>query len=81
MRPQGGDQLGSSSYPDYVDERDSGALQGLAAFADIGLAFETNGAIEQIQAAIVSGNYFDVLGVHVPPSVECSRQTKIEADS
>ena len=62
-RPQGGDQLGSSSYPDYVDERDSGALQGLAAFAEIGLAFETNGATEPVQAAIVSGNYFDVLGV------------------
>jgi putative ABC transport system permease protein len=61
--PGRGDQLGTSSYPDYVDLRDSAVLQGLAAFATIGLALETNGVTERIDAEIVSGNYFDVLGV------------------
>jgi putative ABC transport system permease protein len=65
--PDRGDQLGMTSYPDYVDMRDSGALQGLAAFSAVGLAFESYGVTEQIDAAIVSGNYFDVLGVR--PSI------------
>jgi putative ABC transport system permease protein len=65
--PNGGDQLGDSSYPDYVDLRDSGVLNGLAAFAGIGVSLDSNGVTEQIDAEIVSGNYFDVLGV--PASV------------
>jgi putative ABC transport system permease protein len=61
--PAGGDQLGLSSYPDYVDLRDSGILKDLVAFADVGLSLDANGVTERIEAEIVSGNYFDVLGV------------------
>jgi len=61
--PNGGPQLGSSSYPDYVDLRDSGVLDGLTAFADIRLSLDTEGVTEPIDGVVVSGNYFDVLGV------------------
>jgi predicted permease len=54
------------SYLDYADLRDSGALDGLAAFAGIAAALDSNGASEQVIGDIVSGNYFDVLGVRIP---------------
>jgi predicted permease len=53
----------SSSYPDYVDLRDSGAVEGLAASSPIAVAFEGREASEQVVGELVSGNYFDVLGV------------------
>jgi putative ABC transport system permease protein len=59
----GGDALETSSYPDYADLRDSGILKGLAAFSNVGLALDSGGVTERIEAAIVTGNYFDVLGV------------------
>lgn len=61
--PGAGDQVGGSSYPDYVDLRDSGVLEGVAAFADTGLSLDVGGVTDRIDAQIVSGNYFDVLGV------------------
>ena len=61
--PGAGDQLGTSSYPDYADLRDSGVLGGLATFAGISLTLDTDGLTERIDAQVVSGNYFDVLGV------------------
>jgi len=61
--PGGGDQLGTSSYPDYADLRDSGALGGLAAFAGISLSLDSDGLTERLDAQVVSGNYFDVTGV------------------
>ena len=62
----GRDRFGSGySYPNYVDLRDSGAFEGLAAFSTITVAIEANGALEQISGDIVSGNYFDVLGVRL----------------
>jgi len=67
ISPDGRDRFGSGySYPNYVDLRDSGALEGLAAFSSIAVAIEANGALEQISGDIVSGNYFDVLGVRLP---------------
>ncbi len=56
-------RFSSGSYPDYVDLRDSGALADLAAYAGIGLAVDVNGATEQMPGEVVSGNYFDTLGV------------------
>ncbi len=61
--PRGGSQIGGSSYPDFLDLRDSGILKGLAAFTSIGLDLDTNGITERIDAELVSGSYFDVLGV------------------
>src|SRR5262245_49861983 len=64
ISPDGRDRFGSGySYLNYVDLRDSGAFEGLAAFSTITVALDTNGALEQISGDIVSGNYFDVLGV------------------
>ncbi len=56
---------GTSSYPDYVDFREqSDALADLAAFrqpAPLDLA--GTGVAEQITGALVTGNYFSVLGI------------------
>jgi putative ABC transport system permease protein len=56
----------SYSYSNYVDLRDSGAFEGLAAYASIAVAVEMNGVLEQVPGEIVSGNYFDVIGVRPP---------------
>ena len=57
---------GSSSYPDYVDLRDSGALESLAAHTPVSMALDANGQAEPVTGEMVSGNYFDVLGVAIP---------------
>ncbi len=64
-RPDGRNPFASTSYsyPNYVDLRDSGAFEGLAAYGSIAVAVETNGVLEQVSGEIVSGNYFDVIGV------------------
>jgi predicted permease len=52
------------SYPDYTALRDQNdALAGLAAFAPTPFSFGRNGANEVVLGEVVSGNYFDVLGV------------------
>ena len=61
--PAGGDQVGNTSYLDYADLRDSKVLDGLAAFSGISLTLDTNGTPERIDSQVVTGNYFDVLGV------------------
>jgi predicted permease len=61
--PAAGDQVGGASYPDYADLRDSNALNGLAAFADVVLSLDTNGTAERIEGQVVTGNFFDVLRV------------------
>jgi putative ABC transport system permease protein len=61
--PAAGDQVGSASYPDFVDLRDSHVLEGLAAFTGISLTLDTNGTPERIDGQVVTGNFFDVLGV------------------
>ena len=44
----GGDQVGTSAYPDYAELRDSGALEGLAAFAGISLSLDAAGVTDRI---------------------------------
>jgi putative ABC transport system permease protein len=54
---------GVVSYPNYVNVRDSGILAGVAAFSDANVALDDGQQTDLIPAAIVSGNYFTVLGV------------------
>jgi putative ABC transport system permease protein len=52
------------SYPEYVELRHhNSALMGLAATFPEWMTLGWNGVTEQMPAAWVSGNYFDVLGV------------------
>ena len=52
------------SYPDYVDYRDQNqALSGLLAFNQLNSKMGTGEQREKISLELVSGNYFDVLGV------------------
>lgn len=53
-----------TSYPDYRDYRDrSKSLAGIAVFKDARLAMGEGDQSEWVAAEIVSGNFFDVLGV------------------
>ncbi len=56
---------GAFSYPNYEDFRDLGgdALNGLAAYRYAPMSLSTGNANERIWGYLVSGNYFDVLGV------------------
>jgi predicted permease len=54
----------SLSYPDYLDLRDRNErLSGMLAHQVLPLNLGRGGKPERIRGAIVSGNYFDVLGV------------------
>ena len=56
----------SFSYPVYRHLRDHAqSLQGLIAFRTLPMSLSVNGATERITGAIVSGNYFSILGVRV----------------
>jgi len=61
--PAAGDQVGNASYLDYEDLRNSNVLDGLAAFSGISLTLDMNGTPERIDGQVVTGNFFDVLGV------------------
>jgi predicted permease len=53
-----------TSYPDYLDYRARNrSFEGLLAYRTLGLNLGGDGGTERIQGAIVSGNYFSVLGV------------------
>jgi putative ABC transport system permease protein len=55
------------SYPNYVDYRDQGELfSGLSSYIGIGMSLSGGGEPEQINGLMVTGNYFDVLGVKAP---------------
>lgn len=56
----------SLSYPDFEDvRREAGRVfSRLAAYRNIPVALVANGEPAQLQGEIVSGSYFDVLGVH-----------------
>jgi len=55
----------SFSYPTYRDLRDhSTVFQGLAAKANFPVSVAFRGQTERADAEIVSGNYFETLGVH-----------------
>jgi predicted permease len=62
----GRDPFSTTSYPDYVDLRDSGALQGVAVFASVPFVLQGSGGAESVSGELVSGNFFDVLGVKIP---------------
>ena len=52
------------SYPAYVALRDSNrSLDGLAAWANITVSLNADGATDLVRGGIVSGNFFDLLGV------------------
>ena len=59
------DPFSTSSYPDYVDLRDSGVFASLAAFASIPFVLQTEAGAESVPGELVSGNYFNVLGVPI----------------
>jgi predicted permease len=54
----------TASYPDYVDFRDRNEVfSGLACYSPVTVSMTTDEQAEQIDGLIVSGNYFDVLGL------------------
>jgi putative ABC transport system permease protein len=55
-----------SSYPDYFDLRDSGTFASLAAYTEISITMDGTGQPEPLAGQLVSGNYFEVLGVGIP---------------
>jgi predicted permease len=61
----GRDRFSTASYPDYVDLRDSGAFASLAVFASIPFVLQTDAGAESVPGELVSGNYFEVLGVRM----------------
>jgi predicted permease len=52
-----------SSYPDYFDLRDSLTFASLAAYTEVPFTIDGNGQPEPVAGELVSGNYFDALGV------------------
>ena len=54
-----------SSYPDYFDLRDSGTFASLAAYTEVSITMDANGRPEPLAGQLVSGNYFEVLGVRI----------------
>jgi len=53
------------SYPMYRDFRDgTPVISGLLASFPVNATLTVNGGAERVNAELVSGNYFDVLGVH-----------------
>ncbi len=59
-----GEDIGAISYPFYKDLRDQNeALDGLAAYRFVPLSLSRSGNNERLWGYLVSGNYFDALGV------------------
>ena len=63
----GRERFSTMSFPDFAEVRQSGVFKDTAAFSSIQVALETNGVNESIPAELVTGNFFDVLGVRVSP--------------
>ncbi|HUE86149.1 MAG TPA: ABC transporter permease [Vicinamibacterales bacterium] len=59
----GRSRFSTTSFPNYLDIRDRAGLSGAAAFGSITLAFDVDGATYPVSGQVVTGNYFDVLGV------------------
>ena len=51
------------SFPDYADVRDSGIFQDAAAYGGISVSLDSGAETESIAGELVTGNYFQVLGV------------------
>ena len=62
----GNNLYSSSSYPDYFDLRDSGTFASLAAYTPASITMDANGQPEPLAGQLVSGNYFEVLGITIP---------------
>lgn len=62
----GNNLYSQSSYPDYFDLRDSGTFASLAAYTPVSITLDANGQPEPLAGQIVSGNYFEVLGIKMP---------------
>ena len=62
-RWQAGQLLGGMGYPDYRDYREQlKSFSGVAAEAGTRASFSSGAASERVAAALVSGNYFTILG-------------------
>ena len=56
--------MSDSSYPDYLDYRaQSTVISGMAAVSPTAFHLSTRGETERVEGELVSGEYFDVLGV------------------
>jgi predicted permease len=53
----------SSSYPNYEDIRDSGTFRAVAGYSSVSLAFDVDGTTHRAAGQIVTGNYFDLIGM------------------
>src|SRR5439155_11244994 len=52
------------SYPDYLDYRDRNSVfSGLLAYDDVPIALAGDASPERVRGWIVTGNYFNLLGV------------------
>ncbi|HEU0176222.1 MAG TPA: ABC transporter permease [Blastocatellia bacterium] len=61
---EGKSYLSDSSYPDYLDYREQNtAMSGLALLAPTAFHLSAGQEAEQVEGELVSGNFFDVLGV------------------
>lgn len=59
-----GSQYSASSYPDFADFRDrSDVFEDIAAFTEISATLRTENHADRAFGLLVSGNYFDLLGV------------------
>ena len=67
-RTQNGQPLDTMSFPNFADLRDRNTVfEGLAAYRPVAEAFgfAVDGASQQVYGRVVSGNYFDVVGVSI----------------
>jgi predicted permease len=56
--------VSDSTYPDYLDYRDANtAMSGLAVISPTAFHLSARSETERVEGELVSGNYFDVLGV------------------
>jgi predicted permease len=63
-RTHQGQGFDPSSYPNYRDYRDQNSVfSGVCAFDHTAFSLSSAGVTERAQGAVVSGNYFEVLGV------------------
>ncbi len=64
QRVQDGNLLGNFGYPDYLDyKNEARSFSGLAAYCGTMLSMSGENATERVRGHLVSGNYFQVLGV------------------
>ena len=59
----GRDRFSTNSYPDYLDLRDAALFKSVAVFASVPFVLQGANGAESVTGELVSGNYFDVLGV------------------